>query len=196
METDAGYAWGDTLPTLTTARVVLRPIETSDAAAYFAIFSDPETTLYWSRPPMQQMAEAEAYVAQVIDAFHTRRAFQWAIAQPGDPTLVGHCALHRVDLDHRRAEVGFVLSRSLWGSGLMSQALARLVAFAFESMQLHRLEADVDPRNARSLVLLARHGFRQEGMLRERYWVNGEWQDTAMLALLRPEWAMSEIVPG
>ncbi len=189
METDAGYAWGDTLPTLTTARVVLRPIETSDAAAYFAIFSDAETTLYWSRPPMQQLAEAEAYVAHVIDAFRTRRAFQWAIAQPGDPTLIGHCALHRVDLDHRRAEVGFVLSRSLWGSGLMSRALAMLVAFAFESMQLHRLEADVDPRNARSLALLARHGFRQEGLMRQRYWVNGEWQDTAMLALLRPEWA-------
>ncbi len=186
------YSWSEPLPTLTSSRVVLRPIRHSDVAAYFAIFSDPETTRYWSRPPMQQMAEAESYVQRVIDGVTQRRVVQWAIALPGADTAIGHVALHRIELDHRRAEVGFALSRTHWGGGLMSQALAMLVSFAFETMQLHRLEADVDPRNASSLRLLARHGFVTEGHLRERFLVSGEWCDSVMLGLLRTEWDPSE----
>ena len=61
--------------------------------------------------------------------------------------------------------------------------------FAFEELGLHRVEADVDPRNARSLRLLERLGFQQEGLLRERYHVSGEIQDAALLGLLRTDWS-------
>ena len=76
----------------------------------------------------------------------------------------------------------------------MSEAVPTLIAFAFGSMGLHRLEADVDPRNARSIRLLEREGFQREGLLRERYHVSGEIQDAALYGLLQPEW--SEGRPG
>ncbi|HEX2165116.1 MAG TPA: GNAT family protein, partial [Thermoanaerobaculia bacterium] len=60
--------------------------------------------------------------------------------------------------------------------------------FAFGPLALHRLEADVDPRNERSLKALERLGFRREGLLRERYFVAGEIQDSVMLGLLAREW--------
>jgi RimJ/RimL family protein N-acetyltransferase len=65
-----------------------------------------------------------------------------------------------------------------------------LVGFAFEQLNLHRLEADADPRNERSLVLLERQGFRKEGFLRERYIVDGEIQDAVVFGLLRSEWLL------
>jgi RimJ/RimL family protein N-acetyltransferase len=70
----------------------------------------------------------------------------------------------------------------------MSEALRLLVDFAFGSLGLHRLEADVDPRNGPSLRLLERLGFRREGLLRERYHAQGEIQDSVILGLLAPEW--------
>jgi len=94
-----------------------------------------------------------------------------------------------VQADHERAEIGFAVARSQWGRGLASEAVAELIAFAFERLQLHRLEADTEPRNERSLRLLERLGFRREGHLRERYYVDGERQDTVLLGLLRTEWA-------
>ncbi len=71
----------------------------------------------------------------------------------------------------------------------MSQAEREYsTAYAFRDMGLHRIEADVDPRNERSLKLLERLGFRCEGDLRERFRVAGEIQDSIVLGLLRSEW--------
>ena len=70
----------------------------------------------------------------------------------------------------------------------MGEALTALFGFAFGPMALRRLEADVDPRNENSLRILGRLGFRREGLLRERWNVGGEIQDTAFLGLLAREW--------
>jgi RimJ/RimL family protein N-acetyltransferase len=70
----------------------------------------------------------------------------------------------------------------------MTEALSALLDYAFGPMQLRRLEADIDPRNARSMRLVDRLGFRQEGLLRERWNVAGEIQDTAFHGLLAREW--------
>ncbi|MGH8430561.1 MAG: GNAT family N-acetyltransferase, partial [Solimonas sp.] len=63
-----------------------------------------------------------------------------------------------------------------------------LFDFAFGTPNLRRLEADVDPRNANSLRILGKLGFRREGLLRERWNVGGEIQDTVFLGLLARDW--------
>ena len=96
--------------------------------------------------------------------------------------------LGSLNLRHRRAEVSFVLRRDRWGQGLASAALGLLFAFCFETLKLHRLEADVDPDNQRSLRLLERLGFQREGRLRERWNTYGAPRDGIFLGLLRREW--------
>ncbi|HSM68108.1 MAG TPA: GNAT family protein, partial [Xanthomonadales bacterium] len=59
---------------------------------------------------------------------------------------------------------------------------------AFNGMGLHRLEADTDPANTGSLRLLERLGFQREGLFRQRWRVYGQWQDSVMLGLLKPDW--------
>ena len=70
----------------------------------------------------------------------------------------------------------------------MHEALSAVVEHAFGALALHRLEADVDPRNAASLRTLERLGFRQEGLLRERWIVADEVSDTAFFGLLASDW--------
>jgi RimJ/RimL family protein N-acetyltransferase len=70
----------------------------------------------------------------------------------------------------------------------MAEALPALVAHAFGALDLNRLEADIDPRNTASARVLERLGFRREGLLRERWIVNGEKSDSAIYGLLRAEW--------
>jgi RimJ/RimL family protein N-acetyltransferase len=101
---------------------------------------------------------------------------------------VGSCTLFQWSAKHRRAEIGYALDRSLWGQGIMTEALTALFDFAFGPLALHRLEADVDPRNARSLAILERLGFAREGLLRERFHVGGEIQDSLLLGLLARDW--------
>jgi RimJ/RimL family protein N-acetyltransferase len=70
----------------------------------------------------------------------------------------------------------------------MGEALQTLLTYAFEVLELRRLEADVDPRNAASIRTLERLGFKREGFLRERWHVDGEIQDALFYGLLKREW--------
>jgi RimJ/RimL family protein N-acetyltransferase len=70
----------------------------------------------------------------------------------------------------------------------MREAVGELLRFAFEELGLHRIEADVDPRNVASIRLLERVGFCLEGRMRERWIVGDEINDTAFYGLLRREW--------
>ena len=114
---------------------------------------------------------------------------QWGVADGATDAVIGTCTLTHLSNIHERAEIGFALRQARWGQGLGSEAVAAVVAFAFNQLALHRIDADVDPRNGRSLKLLERVGFKREGHLRERYFMNGERQDALMMGLLRTDWS-------
>ena len=105
-----------------------------------------------------------------------------------DGQMIGTCTLHQIHLQNRRAEVGYALGRPYWGSGYMNEAMHALVDYAFTNMKLHRLEADIDPRNEASAKSLERLGFQREGYLRERWIVGEEISDSALYGLLASEW--------
>jgi len=182
------FAGLDRLPTLTTERLALRWITERDAPVLRRIFGDPEVVRYWSAPPLPDDAAALELVREIQALFKQRLLFQWGIARKGDDRLLGSATLWRWDRLHRRAEVGFALGRESWGQGYMAEALRTLFSYAFGELGLHRIEADADPRNQRSLAVLERLGFRREGYLRERFHVAGEIQDSLVLGLLRSEW--------
>src|SRR5262245_47057861 len=139
--------WGDALPTLPSERLALRALTDRDVPALFAVFSDPEVMRYWSSAPLRALADATRLLRDPAEGFRTRRLFQWGIARAGDDEVVGTCTLFRLEAPHRRAEIGFALRRDAWGGGLATEAVATLIDFAFDALDLWRLEADADPRN-------------------------------------------------
>ena len=178
------------LPTIDTPRLALRWLEADDVPALFAIFGDSEVCRYWSHPPLRDLAAAGELRRDIQHYFAERSLFQWGLAERATNQVIGTCTLASLSSEHRRAEVGFALARAAWGRGYIAEALPALLAFAFDTLGLHRIEADVDPRNERSLHVLEREGFRREGLLRERYHVSGELQDAVLLGLLRHEWSV------
>ena len=187
-QTKAAFDWGKQLPRLAGERVVLRWLTDQDSEAVFEIFGDPEVMRYWSSPALKNLDAAADLIKEIHHFFDTRRLFQWGICLRESDEVIGTCTLLNLDLTHRRAEIGFALRRSVWGRGYASEAISLLLRFSFESLDLHRLEADVDPENERSIRLLERHGFQREGYLRERWHHLGEIRDTVFLGLLRDDW--------
>jgi len=179
----------DRLPTIAAERVRLRWLTREDIDALFEIFSDDVAMRYWSAAPLADVDEAAGLLDEIHACFERRELFQWGVALQDDDRVVGTCTLTRLDVENRRAEVGFALARAHWGNGYMREALAALIHWAFDDLELHRLEADVDPRNAASIHLLERLGFRKEGHLRERWLVCGEVQDSLIYGLLHRDWA-------
>lgn len=192
----APFAWGPELPVLDGPRVRLRSLHARDAGAVLEVFGDPEVMRYWSSQEFPDLAAAEAYIREIHEHFRARTLFQWGVTLRGSGRVIGTGTLFQLDRTHRRTSLGYVLGRSSWGAGLGAETVATLIRFAFEQLGLDRLEADVDPRNERSLRLLERQGFRREGYLRERFRVRDEVQDSVWLGLLRREWTGGGLSPG
>jgi [ribosomal protein S5]-alanine N-acetyltransferase len=180
--------WTDDLPILRGVRVELRALEDHDAPALLSILGDPEVVRYWSSPQLLDLAGAKELLGEIRRKVDARRLLQWGVAARDTGEVIGTCGLSNVLLAHRRAEVGFVIRRDLWGQGLATEALRLLLELCFQTLGLHRIEADVDPNNERSLRVLERHGFRREGYLRERWQHLGEVQDGVFLGLLQRDW--------
>lgn len=177
------------LPTLHSGHLVLRWLDEADLDALYAIFSDAQALRYWSHPPFATTRDAVRYLDGIRAGFRDDRLYQWGIARREDNAVIGTATLNHIDRGNRRAEIGFILAREHWGRGHVQEILPVLIDHAFGAMGLHRLEADVDPRNEASLKALRRLGFVEEGRLRERWYVGGEPQDSVLLGLLAPEWA-------
>lgn len=190
----------ETLPTLLGRRVTLRRVGEGDLDALLEIFGDPRVSRFMGIPRLKDRDGARALLRDID--LHARRQtlLQWGVCRTGagEPEelatpdraerLIGTCTLADVDWRNRRAELGFALGPAHWGRGYMGEALVLLLDHAVGTLRLHRIEADVDPRNGPSLHLVEKLGFRREGYLRERYHQEGEWQDSIFLALLAGEW--------
>ena len=179
--------------TLDTPRLHLRPLAAADAEALFRIHADPQVMRYWSTLPWAGIEQAEAMIETDRETLPAGRHLRLALAlRDGGDSLVGTVSLFNFHEASRRAEIGYVLAREMWGRGLMHEALTALVGFAFGPLNLNRLEADIDPRNSASAKSLARLGFVQEGFLRERWIVGEEVSDTALFSLLSREWKTAD----
>ena len=176
------------LPTIDANRLSLRWISAADTDAFYAIYSNPEVMRYWSTPPLANREVAANLIKKIQEDWKRRAILKWGIALRTNDQLIGSVTLFNLDFNHHRAEIGYALGRNYWGQGYMNEALMALLKYAFEVLDLHRIEADIDPRNAASIKTLERLGFQREGYLRERWHINGEIHDAFFYGLLRHEW--------
>jgi RimJ/RimL family protein N-acetyltransferase len=173
---------------LSTSRLLIRRLTLADAEAFFDVFSNVDVMRYWSSSPMMALVEAEKKIGDILEHYRKGDLFQFGIERKLDRQLIGTCTLHHIHEQNRRAEIGYALGRPYWGQGYMHEALLTLIGHAFRVAGLHRLEADIDPRNEASARSLERLGFQREGLLRERWIVDGEVSDSALYGLLASEW--------
>jgi [ribosomal protein S5]-alanine N-acetyltransferase len=176
------------LPTIEGERVCLRWLNDDDVNALFSIFSDPKVMQYWSSLPLEDTKAAQELLAVIRDGFQRKTLFQWGISLYRDNTVIGTCTLYHIDTRNRRAEIGYALGSKYWKNGFMQEALRLLIDYCFNSLNFHRLEADIDPLNAASIKLVERLGFQKEGYLRERWLVGGNAQDSLIYGLLKNDW--------
>ena len=157
-----------------------------DAPALLSIYSDPEAMRYWSSGPWTSLSQAEAYAAAGLAGYEDGTMLRIGIEAGG--ALAGIINVYRFDAQNRRCELGYMLGRSHWGKGYMSEALRAVLDYVFDEYGLHRIEADIDPRNEASAKLLQGLHFIKEGHLRQRWIVNGEICDSDIYGLLRSDW--------
>lgn len=172
---------------LSTARLKLRPLGPQDATPLFVMYSDAQFMRYWSFPVMRRFEQAVDYVARRVQGSGADIEIVWAIELEATREVIGICSLFNLEMASTRAEIGFGLQNAFWGKGYMSEAARAVIDCAFDVLGLHRLEAETDPRNVASARVLERLGFVREGLLRERWIIDGEISNSVIYGLLRTD---------
>lgn len=156
-----------------TARLVLRQARWEDLAAVHRIMSDPRVMRYWSRPEHETLEETRAWLGCLVNQAPDCRDF--LVEKDGE--VIGKAGVWRLP------EVGFLLHPDHWGQGLAFEAMVAVIAAVeAEFPDLQRLTAEADPRNAASLRLLARLGFRETHRAERTLLWKDEWCDSVYLA--------------
>jgi RimJ/RimL family protein N-acetyltransferase len=174
-----------------TARLLLRPIADADADALFALHSNAYVLRYWDAPPWTERSRADQFIAACRQVAEEGTGARVAIERVDDGTFVGWCGLTRWNRNFRSASLGYCLDDAAWGHGYATEAARALVGWAFDSLDLNRVQAEADTRNVASARVLEKVGFVREGTLREDCIVDGVVSDTWVFGLLRRDWYAS-----
>ena len=174
---------------LVTERLVLRALRAADAEAMYAYRSDPEIIRYQGWDP-ETLADVREFIADNAhyDAYAPGSWRQFAITLRATGQLLGDCGVHVPQDKPEQAEFGITLATAFQRRGYASEALRALLRLVFDTLGKHRAFASVDPRNAASIALFERAGFRKEAHHVESLWLMGEWVDDVIFAMLAREW--------
>ncbi|MBQ4835764.1 GNAT family N-acetyltransferase [Pseudoalteromonas luteoviolacea] len=171
-----------------TERLILKALSKQDAGDLFTIFSDFEVMKYWNTAPWGSIEQADCFIAKSIDAHKNNTEITLGIYWKETGELLGKIMLFSYDKTSRRAEIGFGISRDFWGKGIVSEAGQALIEHAFNHLGLRRIEAEIDPDNISSSKALERLGFQKEGVLKQRWEINGVVSDSAIYGLIAPQY--------
>jgi ribosomal-protein-alanine N-acetyltransferase len=178
-------------PTLHTERLRLRPFTDADADALFALHSNAFVLRYWDAPPWSDRARAERFVTACRQMAEEGSGARLAMERASDASFLGWCSLTRWNPAFRSASLGYCLNEGAWGHGHATEAARSVLRWAFDTLDLNRVQAETDTRNVASARVLEKLGFLREGTLREDCVVNGDVSDSWVYGLLRREWQPS-----
>jgi [ribosomal protein S5]-alanine N-acetyltransferase len=174
-------------PVLETERLRLRQIEIADALQVLELFSHPEVMQYKSMSVVPELEVAESWIRWIGKKYAEQSALRWGITFKQSDKVIGSVGLRDWDRRVNSAEVGYDLAYAYWNQGIMTEALKAALRFGFEQMQVNRAQAMVVLGNAASLRVLGKLGFQHEGICRDAWCENEQYQDLHLLSLLRRE---------
>jgi len=174
---------------LQTERLRLRPVASVDAQSLIAMHTSARVLRYWDSPPWpaEEPHRAAAFVEKSARMAAEGDGVRVAIERCEDRWFLGWCSVSQWNPTYRSALLGFCLDEPAWGHGYATEAAGALLDWAFEALDLIRVQAEADTRNAASTRVLEKLGFSREGTLRCNCIVAGEVSDSHVYGLLRGE---------
>ncbi|MBV8364939.1 MAG: GNAT family N-acetyltransferase [Candidatus Eremiobacteraeota bacterium] len=177
---------------LQTERLIVRQPVIEDAAAIGAFYRGDEAHMHEFTPATAAMLETEFWkslIPQIRDEFDLGQSCRTFLYELDDRTVFGSANLSNIIRGPFQAcYLGYNIDEAHEGRGLMREALQALIGFGFAELQLHRIMANYQPRNARSGGLLKRLGFVIEGTAKEYLRINGVWEEHVLTALTNQAW--------
>lgn len=175
------------MPSLTSERLILRAFVPSDAFDVTRYLSDAAVARNTLTIPHPYPAgAADEFIARQAPDWTAGKRAVWAITDNREGALLGAVGLHFA-LAHHKAEVGYWIAAPAWGKGIATEAVRRMIAFGFDELGLHRLDAQHYVENPASGRVMTKAGMRHEGLMRGVVFRDGIPRDNELYAILRTD---------
>ncbi|HEY8688195.1 MAG TPA: GNAT family N-acetyltransferase [Chitinophagaceae bacterium] len=170
----------DPFPVVETERLVLRKISAEDAEDIYLLRTNEEAMKYIKKPKLRSNDD----VYELIKVMNNPDRIQWGITIKNENRIIGSIGYHKITKEHYRAEIGYMLDPAYWNTGLMSEAIGKVIDYGFSKMKLHSIEAIINPGNVVSRKILQKFNFIKEGFFKEIFFFEGEFFDSEVYSLL------------
>ncbi len=178
-------------PELTSTRLKLTSIASTDVESVFELFSSPEMVKYYDLEVFNEREQAEKLMRIFESRYESSSGIRWAIRLKESGKLIGTCGFNTWSEKMRSATIGYDLKPEYWNRGITTEAVFIIIRAAFSGLlpcgPLHRIQADTIPGNAASEKVLLKLGFKEEGTRRECAYLRGRYHDMKCFGLLKPD---------
>ncbi len=176
-------------------RVRLRSFELADVE---------EIMKYWNNMELRRLLgsvdrgpaatnEEEEWIRNTWKRRQERTAFTFAVESIAENKLIGGTGLFNIDWTSRSAETGIsIYNPEYWGRGYGSESLNLILGFAFQDLNLNRVQLEVFDFNKRAQKCYLKVGFKEVGRRRKNRFVHGEYRDSILMDILREEWQQTQ----
>jgi [ribosomal protein S5]-alanine N-acetyltransferase len=187
--------WQRKLPVLTGEHITLRELRASDAPSLFSLLTTQEVARFISPPP-ETVEGFERFIAWTLRQRTAGTYACFAVTLKGFDTAIGIFQVRETEPGFGTAEWGFAIGSPFWGSGVFEEGARLILEFAFDMLDVHRLEARAAVKNGRGTGALLKVGAVPEGVLRKSFLRNGEYLDQVLYAIVEDDWRASRHTPA
>ena len=172
-------------PTIYTDRLVLRNLRMGDLQQLYLLRTNEQVNLHLNKAPDASIEATKAKIEEILALQEKNEAILWVMTLKDDlKKMIGNIGYWHITKEHYRAEVGYILHPDYWRKGLMKEALNAVLEYAFAKTDLHSIEANINPDNIASGMLLESCGFLKEAYHKENFYYNGVFYDSIIYSRL------------
>lgn len=170
---------------LETERLLLRRVVATDVNEIMELRSNPETMKFIPRPLVKTKEEALEHIKMIEAKIVANEGINWAITIKGNPKLIGVIGHYRIQPENHRCEIGYMILPQYNGQGYVTEAIKVVLEYGFEVLNMHSIEAVIDPDNIASERVLQKNNFVKEAHILENELWDGKFWDTVIYSILK-----------
>jgi len=170
---------------LETERLILRRLTNDDFEEVIALRGNPETMKFIPRPLVKTKEDALEHLRMMEEKIVNNTGINWGITIKGNLKIIGIIGHYKIQPENHRSEIGYMMLPETNGKGYMSEAIKAVLAYGFDYLNLHSVEAVIDPDNVASEKILQKIGFVKEAHILENELWDGKFWDSVIYSLLK-----------
>lgn len=173
---------------LETARLILRPFESSDIEFMFKNWAcDSKVTKFLSWEAHREVETTESVVMNWISSYEALNVYNWAIELKSASEVIGNISIVKLEESNYSCEIGYCIGSKFWNKGIVTEAFGKIIEYLFSEVGFNRIVARHDVLNEASGVVMRKCNLKYEGTLREAAYKKGQFKSLSVYSILRSD---------